>query len=154
MIIKSQTDNHGAMITSTDTTMLNYSRDAYGYCWPRDGAYALWPLIRLGYTEEPRKFFAFCRPGLHPSGYMLHKYRADGAIGPSWHPYVHDGNLKRPPIQEDETALVLFMFAQFYHVQNDPRLLEEFYEPLVRPMANFLAGYIDDTTGLPKPSYE
>ena len=56
MLIKGQTDNRGAVIASTDSSMLNYSRDAYAYCWPRDGAYVLWPLIRMGYTEEPRRF--------------------------------------------------------------------------------------------------
>jgi GH15 family glucan-1,4-alpha-glucosidase len=43
MLIKSHIDDRGAIIASTDTTMLNYSRDAYAYCWPRDGANALWP---------------------------------------------------------------------------------------------------------------
>lgn len=154
MIIKSQIDKRGAVIASTDTTMLNYSRDAYGYCWPRDGAYVLWPLIRMGYVDEPHRFFDFCRRGLHPSGYLMHKYRADGAIGSSWHPYVHDDGLIAPPIQEDETALVLFVFAQFYHMHPSPRLLNEFYHTMVLPMANFLASYIDEATGLPKPSYD
>jgi GH15 family glucan-1,4-alpha-glucosidase len=44
IILKSQIDKRGAIIASTDTSMLHYSRDAYSYCWPRDGAYALWPL--------------------------------------------------------------------------------------------------------------
>jgi GH15 family glucan-1,4-alpha-glucosidase len=154
MIIKSQIDKRGAVIASTDTTMLNYSRDAYAYCWPRDGAYVLWPLIRMGYEDEPRRFFEFCRRGLHPSGYLMHKYRADGALGSSWHPYVHDDGTIAPPIQEDETALVLFVFAQFYHMHPSPRLLHDFYDSMVRPMADFLAGYIDETTGLPRPSYD
>lgn len=154
MIIKSQIDKRGAVIASTDTTMLNYSRDAYAYCWPRDGAYVLWPLIRMGYTDEPRRFFEFCRRGLHPSGYVMHKYRADGALGSSWHPYLHDDGTNAPPIQEDETALTLFVFAQFYQMHPDARLLREFYEPMVLPMANFLASYIDETTGLPKPTYD
>src|SRR5690606_2318613 len=77
MIIKSQIDKRGAVIASTDTAMLNYSRDAYAYCWPRDGAYAIWPLVRMGYLEEPRLFFEFCRRGLHEDGYLMHKYRAD-----------------------------------------------------------------------------
>lgn len=153
MIIKSQIDNRGAVIASTDTSMLNYSRDAYAYCWPRDGAYVLWPLIRMGYEDEPRKFFDFCRRGLHPNGYLMHKYRADGALGSSWHPYTHDSTYA-PPIQEDETALVLFVFAQFYQMHASPRLLHDFYEPMVKPMADFLATYIDDITGLPKPSYD
>jgi GH15 family glucan-1,4-alpha-glucosidase len=154
MVIKSQIDNHGAVIASTDTTMLNYSRDAYAYCWPRDGAYVLWPLIRMGYEDEPRRFFDFCRRGLHPNGYLMHKYRADGALGSSWHPYIHDDGAYAPPIQEDETALVLFVFAQFYQMHPTPRLLRDFYEPMIKPMADFMASYIDEMTGLPRPSYD
>lgn len=154
MIIKSQIDKRGAVIASTDTAMLNYSRDAYGYSWPRDGAHVLWPLIRMGYRDEPYRFFEFCRRGLNPSGYLMHKYRADGAYGSSWHPYLHDDGVVSPPIQEDETALVLFVFSQFYHKQADASLLKEFYEPMVVPMANFLSSFIDRRTGLPKPSYD
>ena len=154
LIVKSQIDTRGAVIASTDTTMLNYSRDAYGYCWPRDGALVLWPLIRMGYKDEPVRFFEFCKDVLNPStGYLMHKYRADGALGSSWHPYVHDGILA-PPIQEDETALVLFVFAQFYAIHKDSKYLDMFYDQMVVPMANFLAEYIDQATGLPKPSYD
>jgi len=153
MIIKSQIDKRGAVIASTDTTLLNYSRDAYGYCWPRDGAYALWPLIRVGYTEEALNFFDFCREGLHPNGYLMHKYRADGALGSSWHPYVQDGEAA-PPLQEDETALALFVFAQFCQLHISTTVLEDYYHDLVVPMASFLAEYIDHTTGLPRPSYD
>jgi len=154
MIIKSQIDKRGAVIASTDTTMLNYSRDAYAYCWPRDGAYVLWPLIRMGYVDEPHRFFEFCQRSLHPNGYLMHKYRADGALGSSWHPYVHDDGSTAPPIQEDETALVLFVFSQYYHMNESPRLLREFYHTMITPMANFLASYIEPKTGLPKPSYD
>lgn len=154
MIIKSQIDKRGAVIASTDTSVLNYSRDAYAYCWPRDGAYVIWPLIRMGYTDEPYRFFEFCRRALQPGGYLMHKYRADGALGSSWHPYIHEDDRTAPPIQEDETALVLFMFAQFYHFHQNPRLLHDFYHTMVVPMADFLATYIDSRTGLPQPSYD
>ena len=153
MIIKSQIDKRGAIIASTDTSMLNYSRDAYGYSWPRDGAFTLWPLIRIGYYDEARKFFEFTKRGLTTDGYMMHKYRADGALGSSWHSYVHDGVIT-PPIQEDETALPLYMFAQFYRMNPDPKLLREFYADMVVPMADFLAGFIDKLTGLPRASYD
>lgn len=153
MIIKSQIDKRGAIIASTDTSMLNYSRDAYGYCWPRDGAYALWPLIRIGYTVEALKFFDFCRRGLHPDGYLMHKYRADGALGSSWHPYQQDDK-PALPLQEDETALTLFVFAQFYQMHEDTSVLEDYYTSMVVPMANFLSEYIDHETGLPRPSYD
>lgn len=153
MIMKSQIDKRGAVIASTDSSLLKYSRDAYAYCWPRDGAYVLWPLIRIGYTEEAYRFFEFCRRGMHPGGYLMHKYRADGSMGASWHSYVHDG-ITAPPIQEDETAVVVFVFAQLYQATNDKKILSDFYESMIKPMANFLADYIDETTGLPRPSYD
>jgi GH15 family glucan-1,4-alpha-glucosidase len=84
----------------------------------------------------------------------MHKYQADGAIGSSWHPYVHDGEVYAPPIQEDETALVLFMFSQFYHLHPDKKVLHEYYDSFIKRMADFMAGYIDETTGLPKPTYD
>lgn len=153
MIIKSQLDKRGAVIASTDSTMLNYSRDAYAYCWPRDGANTVWPLVRLGYYHEAYRFFEFCQRGMHPSGYLMHKYRADGALGSSWHPYVH-GDITAPPIQEDETALVVFVFVQFYQLSKDSTLIKDFYHSMIKPMASFLAEYIDDASGLPKPSYD
>ena len=154
MIMKSHIDKRGAVIASTDTSMLNYWRDAYAYCWPRDGAYVLWPLIRMGYKDEPYRFFEFCRRALNAGGFLMHKYRADGALGSSWHPYLHEDGTVAPPIQEDETALVLFVFSQFYHQQKDDVMLKEFYEPMVLPMANFLASYVDHHTMLPRPSYD
>lgn len=154
MIIKSQLDKRGAVIASTDSTLLNYSKDGYAYSWPRDGANVVWPLVRLGYYQEAYRFFEFCQRGLHPNGYLMHKYRADGALGSSWHPYVHEDGTIAPPIQEDETALVVFVFVQFYNLSKDSTLIKDFYHSMIKPMANFMAEFIDETTGLPKPSYD
>lgn len=153
MIIKSQIDSRGAIIASTDSAMLNYSRDNYSYCWPRDAALVLWPLVRMGYDKEPRRYFKFCLDNMHPSGYMDHKYRADGALGSSWHAYIH-GDIIAPPIQIDETALTIFIFHQFYEAQSDSSLLADYYEPMIKPMTDFIANYIDRKTGLPKASYD
>ena len=153
MIIKSQMDKRGAIIASTDSTLLNYSKDGYAYSWPRDGANVVWPMIRLGYYQEAYRFFEFCQRGLHPGGYLMHKYRADGALGSSWHPYVH-GDTVAAPIQEDETALVVFVFVQFYNLSKDSSLIKDFYHSMIKPMANFMAEFTDETTGLPKPSYD
>ncbi len=153
LIIKSQLDKHGAVIASTDTTMLNYERDAYAYCWPRDAAHVLWPLMRIGYTEELLKFFAFARRSLHDDGYLSHKYQADGALGSSWHPRVARDGQAAPPIQTDETALVMFLFGQYYRQHVDKELLANFYVTLIQPMANFLSSYVDKNS-LPLPSYD
>lgn len=154
MLLKAHMDQHGAVIASTDSSMLNYERDAYAYSWPRDAAYIIWPLIRLGFEDEPRKMFDFYRRALHNDGYFAHKYRADGSIGSSWHPYLHKNGDVGPPIQTDETALMLFVFAQFYNAHPSERLLREYYSDFVVPMANFLTEYIDHETLLPKASYD
>lgn len=153
MIIKSQIDKRGAVMASTDSSMLNYSKDAYAYSWPRDGAYIMWSLLRIGYKDEIYRYFEFSKRGLHPAGYLMHKYRADGALGSSWHPYVH-GDIVAPPIQEDETALTVFVFVQFYLSNPSASLLKDFYGPMVKPMADFLTDHVDENTGLPKPSYD
>lgn len=153
LIVKSHIDKHGAVMASTDTTVRNYSRDSYAYCWPRDAAFALWPLLRLGYTEEIKTFFTFCRDVLHPEGYLMHKYQADGALGSSWHPYVYAGR-HTPPIQEDETALMVFLFGQYYQMTGDHKTLQEFYPSLIHPAAAFMASWIDDSTKLPLATYD
>ncbi|HEU0266817.1 MAG TPA: glycoside hydrolase family 15 protein [Candidatus Saccharimonadaceae bacterium] len=154
MILKSHMDVRGAVMASTDTSMLKYWRDAYAYFWPRDGAYVLWPLIRMGYNNEARAHFNFCRRALHPNGYLMHKYLADGSIGSSWHPYVHENGEVAPPIQEDETALVLFVFAQYYKMQMSAELLDDFYDTMVVPVAEFLRSFTAEHTGLPRASYD
>lgn len=152
-IIVSHQDARGAVIASCDTTMLNYERDSYAYCWPRDAAYAMWPLIRLGYRDEPLRFFNFMRRVMSEHGYVMHKYQPDGAIGSSWHPYVHDGR-DVTPIQEDETAIVVFLFGQYYSMHHDREILDAYYPTMIEPMANFMASYIDEDTRLPKASYD
>lgn len=154
LITKAHIDKRGAVIASTDSAMLQHWRDVYAYTWPRDGAYVVWPLIRLGYYDEPYRFFDFCRRGLNAGGYLSHKYRADGALGSSWHSYLQIDGRVAPPIQTDETASVLFVFTQFYQSTEDPKLLHDFYESLVVPMADFLTGYVEDKTKLPKASYD
>ena len=153
MMLKAHTDKRGAVIASTDSAMLNHGRDNYAYSWPRDAAYVLWPLVRLGYKEEATNYFDFCRRVIHPKGYLSHKYRADGALGSSWHPYTHDSRVS-PPIQTDETALVLFLIAQFYEQNKSDKFLAEYYDSLVMPMADFLNSFIDPETKLPEPSYD
>lgn len=153
MIIKSHIDNGGGVIASTDSSSSGPANDAYGYVWPRDAAYALWPLVRLGYTNEITNFFDYCLRIIQPEGYLMHKYFADGTVGPNWNGWYHD-SVTESPIQQDETAIVVFLFARFYEVQRNRTLLDTYYHSLIVPMVRFLAGHIDSTTRLPKPSYD
>ncbi len=153
MIIKAHCDDRGSVLASGDSSIYNYGRDYYCYCWPRDAAYALWPLIRLGHFEEARNFFAFARDTMHPDGYLMHKYQPDRAIGSTWHPLVH-GKHSELAIQEDETAAVIFMMHEYLQASDDRTFVEHLYHTFVEPGANFLAQFIDESTGLPHASYD
>lgn len=153
MVIKVHTDKRGGVIASCDSSIYNYGRDYYSYVWPRDGAYAMWPLIRMGHTEEPKRFFEFCRDIITRDGYMMHKYQPDRAIGSTWHPLVH-GRRTELAIQEDETAIIVFMLGQYLEYSHDKDFVYDLYLTFIRPATNFLTEFVDAQTQLPHASYD
>lgn len=153
LIIKAHCDERGSVLASGDSSIFNFGRDYYCYCWPRDAAYALWPLIRLGHFKEARQFLEFARDTMHPDGYVMHKYQPDRAIGSTWHPLIHGRN-KELAIQEDETAGVIFMIGELYEASQDRTIVENLYHTFVEPCAGFMSRFIDEQTGLPHASYD
>ena len=153
LVIKAHCDDRGSVLASGDSSIYNYGRDYYCYCWPRDAAYALWPLIRLGHFDEAKSFFAFARDTMHPDGYLMHKYQPDRAIGSTWHPLIH-GRHAELAIQEDETAAVIFMIREYLQASGERTYVENLYHSFVEPCANFLTQFIDEATGLPHASYD
>lgn len=153
LIIKAHIDKRGGVIASCDSSIYNYGRDYYSYVWPRDGAFVLWPLIRLGYKIEAKRFFEFCNDIMHPDGYMMHKYQPDKAIGSTWHPLLH-GRHKELAIQEDETAVVVFMLGEYLDYSKDEAFVEKLYPTFIKPAADFMTNFIDEQTGLPHASYD
>ncbi len=152
--IRAHTDNRGAIIASGDFDMLQKGgRDTYGYMWPRDGAFSAMALDRAGDTNVVRRFFSFCNNVITDDGYFMHKYRPDESLGSSWHPWVRDGEV-RLPIQEDETALVLYSLWKHYEVAKDLEFIEDIYNSLIKKAADFMVLHRDKKTGLPKPSYD
>ncbi len=153
LIIKAHCDDRGSILASGDSSIFNYGRDYYCYCWPRDASYAIWPLIRLGLYDEARNFFEFARGTMHRDGYLAHKYQPDRAIGSTWHPLLH-GKHKELAIQEDETASVIFMMGEYYNESKDATLIANFYDNFIEPCASFLADFVDEATGLPHATYD
>ena len=153
MLIKVHSDKRGGIIASCDSSIYNYGRDYYSYVWPRDGAYAIWPLIRLGFQDEAKAFFEFCRDILTEDGYLMHKYQPDRSIGSTWHPLLH-GKQKELAIQEDETAIVLYMLGEYYARSKDVDFVRNLYVTFIQPAANFLTTFIDEATNLPHASYD
>ncbi len=152
-IIRTHTDNRGGIIASSDSDMLNQGRDSYSYVWPRDAAITCLALDSAGHIDVTQRFFTFMAKRLEPDGYLMHKYRVDGVLGSSWHPWVQNGVFKLP-IQEDETATVLYMLAQHYTVAKDLELIESLYNPFIEKAADFMCRYIEEETGLPVDSYD
>jgi GH15 family glucan-1,4-alpha-glucosidase len=153
LIIKAHTDDRGSVLASGDSSIFNFGRDYYCYCWPRDAAYAMWPLIKVGLYDEAKRFFEFARDTMNRDGYLMHKYQPDRAIGSTWHPLLH-GKTKELAIQEDETAMVVFMIGEYYRASGDQAFVESFYQTFIEPCTSFMANFVDQTTGLPHASYD
>ncbi|MFC5701106.1 glycoside hydrolase family 15 protein [Cohnella faecalis] len=153
LIVRTQIDERGAILAANDSEILQYNRDHYSYMWPRDGALIADAMSLAGFHGTVASFFHFCARNLSPEGYLYHKYNPDGTVGSSWHPYVVNG-VPRLPIQEDETALVLYALWKDYARHGEIELPQSLYSTLVRKAASFLCDYMEPTLGLPRPSYD
>jgi len=152
LYLRSHVDRHGAIIASGDTDMLESGRDSYAYEWPRDAAFAAVALDQIGDRHSARRFFEFAAKTMKPEGYFMHRNRSDGSLGSSWHPWIVGGRVELP-IQEDETALILWALREHYEHTRDIEFIESFYNSMIVPAANFLLHYRNPYTGLPKQSY-
>jgi oligosaccharide amylase len=153
LILRSHVDNNGSILASGDSDMLHHGFDTYSYMWPRDGALTALTLIKSGYLNNARRFFEFCNDVITEDGYLMHKYRPDGSLGSSWHPWTRDGKITLP-IQEDETALVIYSLWHYYLKSKDLEFIENNYSSLIELAARFLINYTDEKTNLPQPSYD
>lgn len=152
-IIKAHCDERGSVLASGDSSIYNYGRDYYCYCWPRDAVYATLPLVRLGHLEEAKNFINFAQDTRHKDGYLMHKYQPDRAVGSTWHPLVH-GRSTELAIQEDETASVLLLIWKIYEAEGSLDYIKDLYHTFISPCANFMTHYVDEETGLPHASYD
>ncbi|HEX9035536.1 MAG TPA: glycoside hydrolase family 15 protein [Ktedonobacterales bacterium] len=154
LLVRAQTDRHGAIIAATDADIYTFSADSYAYMWPRDGAIVSTALAHAGYGDITATFFSFCRKAITPSGYLLHKYTPTGALGSSWHPWMDANGVLELPIQEDETALVVYALWQHFQLFQQVELVRPYYRPLIIAAAEFMVSYREPHTGLPAPSWD
>lgn len=152
LIVRTQIDNGGAIIAANDSDIAHVAGDHYSYCWPRDGALVAHSLILCGQSELSRSFFRYCARVIEPAGYFLHKYTPDGNLASSWHPWIVDGQ-RVLPIQQDETALVVWALRRHFETFKDVEFVRDLYEPLVVKPANWMLEYRDHN-GLPLASWD
>lgn len=153
LTIRTHADNRGAIIASADSDMLQSGRDTYSYMWPRDGAFSAMAFDMAGDFNVAERFFDFCDHVITEEGYLMHKYRSDESLGSSWHPWMRNGKIELP-IQEDETALVIIALWDHYIQTKDLEFIEKVYNSLIKKAADFMVGYREPKTHLPKASYD
>lgn len=153
IFIRTHIDNNGSILASGDSDMLHHGYDTYSYMWPRDGALVTTAMVRAGYLNTAHKFFDFCADVITQDGFLMHKYRPDGSLGSSWHAWTREGKVTLP-IQEDETALVLYALWHYYEQSKDLEFIEQIYSSFIELASRFMINYVDEVTGLPQPSYD
>jgi len=154
LTIHTQIDHDGAIIAANDSDVSERATDNYSYSWMRDGSFVANALDSTGYPEISRKFFEFCAKCMHPNGYFFQKYNPDGTLGSSWHPrWDSYRNIPMVPIQEDETALVLWALWRHFEKDGDVEFAKSLYESMIVPCADFMLEFRDPNTKLPNPSW-
>lgn len=154
LIVHTQIDHNGAILAANDYDVTERATDHYSYLWTRDGAFVANALDLAGFSHITRKFFGFCGEIVHKDGYFLQKYNADGTVASGWHP-AWDINRREKliPIQEDETALVLWALWEHYDRYRDIEFAQRLYRKMTVPCADFMLGFRNAETGLPMPSW-
>ena len=137
-------DRGGSIIASCDSQIKQQGADYYTYCWPRDAAWAAVALDRAGYGHLSMHTYRFFKKIVDPKGYFRHKYTPAGDLGSTWHPL--------PMVQIDETATPIYAIYVHWQETRDVNELSSLYEPLVKPAADSLMGFLKD--GMPKPSFD
>lgn len=152
LIMRTQIDHGGAIIAANDSDITHFAGDTYSYMWPRDGALCAHALVLAGQSELSRAFFRFAGEVISEHGYFLHKYNPTGTLASSWHPWRLDGH-DVLPIQQDETALVLWALRQHFHIFRDVEFIKPLYQPLIIRPARWMLNHRDHN-GLPLPSWD
>ncbi len=153
LVLRTQIDWKGGILAANDTDIVQFNRDTYSYVWPRDGALVANALDRAGYPEPAKRFYTFAADVIEEDGYLLHKYNPDGTLASSWHPWLEDDK-ESLPIQEDETALVVWALWEHFVMYRDIEFIKPLYKKLVKNAGDFMCAYRDTETGLPAPSYD
>jgi oligosaccharide amylase len=153
LVVRTQIDNAGAIVAANDSDIMQFSRDTYSYVWPRDGALVADALDLAGFPDLARSFYSFCQRTITDDGYFHHKYNPDGSPASSWHPWIMKGSPVLP-IQEDETALVVWALWRHYFRYRDIEFIRPLWVDVVQKAADFMCRYRDERTGLPLPSYD
>lgn len=113
----------------------------YGYCWGRDAAYIGKAFDKTGLTDMSKAFFNWSKNIQEKNGSFEQRHHMDGTLAPAW------------GLQVDETGSILWGIYGHYEETKDMEFLKSMRET-IKKGADFLIGFIDKDTNLPKPSMD
>lgn len=159
LVLRAHLDHKGGIVASLDSDMLLYGKDSYAYVWSRDAAFVSIALDKAGYTEVTKKFYEFCFEVMHEDGYMHHRFQPDMSLGSTWQSSIKQkdwlkNKILQMPIQEDETATVIYGLWIHYQHSNDIEFIESIYKSFIEKAAEFMLEFRDKYTKLPIQSYD
>lgn len=113
----------------------------YAYCWGRDAAFITGALDAVGFTDAVDRFYKWAVMTQDEDGSWQQRFHMDGNLAPSW------------GLQVDETGTLIWGMYKHYEVTKNIDFLKEMWGS-IKLGIEFLTGFIDSDTGLPKPSYD
>ncbi len=153
-MVLAHVSENGAIIAACDSDIMETNRANYCYYWPRDGAHIASLLLQIGEKEWVEKYLNFSI-GIYEkyTPYFLQKYRPDGTLGASWHPWIYQGKLDKS-FQQDETALSVITAVQYLKTYPKSKEKSRIVNNFLIPALNFFCEHIHKSTSLPLPSWD
>ncbi|PKM82310.1 MAG: glycoside hydrolase family 15 [Firmicutes bacterium HGW-Firmicutes-14] len=119
-----------------------YSRcGGYAYVWGRDAAIIAHAMLKAGYPEYAWDFYRWAAKNQFPGGEWPQRQFTDGELAPRWGDQV------------DSTGAIIWGICQFYKETWDNTFIEEMW-PTVARAGEYLANWINDTSGLARMSWD
>jgi len=134
-------DKTGSIIAAPEFDELFTRCGGYAYCWGRDAAFITTALDKAGLEELSDRFYDWTLTAQSPDGSWQQRHYHDGSLAPSW------------GLQIDEGASILWGMYQHYLANSNGDFARKVW-PAVRSGAEFLIGFLDEESGLPKPSMD
>jgi oligosaccharide amylase len=132
---------HGSMLAAPEFDEDFTVCGGYSYCWGRDAAFITYAVDRAGLKDVAYKFYRWAMKAQNSNGAWEQRHYLDGTLAPNW------------GLQIDETGSIIWGMWQHYLLHREEPVLQEFW-PAICKGTEFLIGFMDEVTGLPKPSMD
>ncbi|CAH0121726.1 hypothetical protein PAE9249_04259 [Paenibacillus sp. CECT 9249] len=143
LAMKLMADEQSGSIIAAPEFDEHFSRcGGYAFCWGRDAAFITTALDKAGLTDLSTRFYDWALTAQDPDGSWQQRHYHDGSLAPSW------------GLQIDEGGSILWGMFEHYRALPE-RERDSFARKVwsaIKAGAQFLAEFIDEETGLPKPS--